>query len=204
MGVMPRGALCALAGVLALACASRPRAYWFHAPLLSGVAGEVLAEPMEPEGSLSASDSLRAAVGERTQEAPLAFALRTVSGLGVSLPSSVREAPDGEALLVEARARGALTKDSAPTRGDLVLFENGSLVGVVISQRTNGAVEFVYARGGIVRRGFVHPSVPTTQRDQEGKILNTFVRPFLASDRRGQKYLAGELHYGYVHVASLV
>lgn len=189
--------------LLGLGCARRPQAYWFRAPVLSGVFVEVLPEPPWPESSSGTSSLLLASVGDRTRDPPLAFALRTVRELGLRLAPAVSEIADPQALLVEARARGALAKDLAPAHGDLALFEDGSLVGVVVSQKENGAVEFVYVQGGIVRRGFVYPPTPTQRRDPRGRILNTFVRPFRTADRRGQKYLAGELLYGYVRVDRL-
>jgi hypothetical protein len=147
------------------------------------------------------SAHLRKLVGTRTRAPAHQFAREALAGLGVRLRPELALAPTGEALVSAARTAGALSVARTPAPGDLVVFEEGWLVGVVTAVRGDGAVEFVYAARGVVRRGWLAPTRPSDQRDPEGRILNTFVRPRRPADTRGQRYLAGELYTGLVRAA---
>ncbi|MBI4512298.1 MAG: hypothetical protein HY698_21880 [Deltaproteobacteria bacterium] len=147
---------------------------------------------------------LRGQVGERTREPSSQFALRVLRSLGVLLREDLLRTPDGVALARMASQVAAITREIQPLAGDLVLFQEGRLWGVVTAVRENGTVEFVYADRGVVRRGFVHPSTPSLRRDDRGRVLNTFVRPYHPSDGPGQRYLAGELLTGFVRLDKLV
>jgi hypothetical protein len=67
----------------------------------------------------------------------------------------------------------------------------------VIARDARGVLEYVYAGGGVVRRGFVDPARPTTRRDLTGSVVNTFMRHGKKWPAKGTRYLAGEL---LVHV----
>ena len=71
-----------------------------------------------------------------------------------------------------------------------------SLVGVVVSRRIDGTIEFVYLAAGIVRRGYVNPLHPGSQRASDGRALNTFVR----HEDRGSRSLAGRLLAGVIRL----
>lgn len=135
-------------------------------------------------------------VGARTDETPAAYVLRVLSGLGVVLPDPATV--DGPALVAEARARGALDPALPAQAGDVVVFEDGQLLGIVTSVREDGAVEFVFARDRVVRRGLVHPGRRDARRDQHGRALNTFVRRYSPSDPPTQRYLSGDLLTGFI------
>jgi hypothetical protein len=141
-------------------------------------------------------------VGMRTREPAHVFALRILGELGARPVADAYGAPDGREFVAALRER--VEADILPRPGDLVVFEDGWLVGVVTSVRADGTVEFVFARDGVVRRGFLNSSRPGRRRDERGRVLNTFVRPFRPDDRRTQRYLAGELVTGYLRLERLV
>lgn len=152
--------------------------------------------------------ALRARVGERHEQTPLAFALAVAADLGPGLSPEVRSVETGAALWSLAEKRGAVG-DATPLTGDLVVFdavdddEPASLVAVVIATDPRAAVELLYLARGIVRRGWVTPSRPDEQRDQRGRILNTFVRAGRPADPLDTRYLAGQLYRGYLRLDAL-
>ena len=129
-------------------------------------------------------------VGTRTQEPSLAFALHVAGGFGVRFDTTT-----GPELIERARTEHRFVSDPRP--GDLVVFENGAAFGVV-SQVEDGTVEFLYAQRRVVRRGLVTPRAPDRKRDERGRALNTFVRPYTPGDPPEQRYLAGELLTGFI------
>lgn len=139
-------------------------------------------------------------VGARTEEPGHAWALRTLVARGLALPEAT--ARNGTDLLTAARSANALVTSAKPL--DLAIFDNGELIGVVVSVCPGGLVEFVYTQRGVVRRGLVSPATPHVRRDRQGRARNTFVRPFSHSDKRGQKYLAGELLSGFISMDKLL
>jgi len=62
----------------------------------------------------------------------------------------------------------------------------------------------MYAQGGVVRRGFLNAARRERRRDERGRVLNTFVRPFKPGDPARQRYLAGELFTGFLRLDRLV
>jgi len=138
----------------------------------------------------------------RTEEPCHVFALRVLGEMGARLVPQAYGAPDPQTFVAALRDR--LHPDLVPLAGDLVVFEDGWLVGVVTSVRSDGTVEFIFSRGGVVRRGFLNTSFRGRRRDAQGRILNTFVRPFKSGDPPSQKYLAGELVTGYLRLDALV
>ncbi len=173
------------------ACA--PRALPLHfatTPLGAVAADDPVAAPAAPPQ--------RMAVGMRTKETSIRFALRTLSEMGTRMTPSMEQAKTGPALVEEARRNGVLVRSATAHQGDLVVFDNGYVVGVVSSVREDGTVEFLYAQHGTVRRGYVQPRWPTQKRDPQGRAWNTFVRPFAPTDPSDQRYLAGELLSGFI------
>jgi hypothetical protein len=158
-----------------------------------------VALPTRDPGTVS---PLLADVGMRTREPPHMFALRVLGEMGARLVPEAYGAPDGLAFVAALSDR--LERDVVPLAGDLVVFEDGWLVGVVTSVRADGTIEFVFARDGVVRRGFLNPARPDERRDPRGRVLNTFVRPFRSQDRGSQRYLGGQLLSGFLRLERLV
>jgi hypothetical protein len=67
------------------------------------------------------------------------------------------------------------------------------LIAIAIARDANGVTEFIYAGGGVIRRGFVDPTRATTRRDLTGAAVNTFLRHGKQWPPKGTRYLAGEL-----------
>jgi hypothetical protein len=214
-----------IAVIAGVGCAKRATAYRFRAPLIDGVAApevpppSVLASmasstrarvepfraPETPKATPMAA-TLYGLVGERDDKATsLELALRAIAGLDLELAADVRGVPDGAALVEAARARNALASGK-PLLGDLVVFDGlqgtgaASLVGVVVSSRGDGTVEFVYLGLGVVRRGYLNTRRPRTQRDRAGRVFNTWLRVKRGHYRRG---LAGEFFSTYIRVEKL-
>ena len=166
--------------------------YHFNAPLLSGVAASDAGLPAP------ANSPLLAHVGERTKESSMAFALRVVDEHGARLPGALAAAASGEALARAAQEAETLVRCGSPREGDLVVFADGWLFGVVTGVHFADTVEFIYAARGVIRRGFLSAPTPSTRRGPDGRALNTFVRPYLPGDSPEQRYLAGELFTGYI------
>ena len=161
-------------------------------------------EPSPEELVGTPSVALLTQVGDRTDLSDLEFVLLNLSRMGATLAPALAHArgnPDFFRVLVE---RAAISDHMAPLLGDLVLFDEGWLVGLVTSVRDDGTAEFVYAQRGVVRRGWVNGLYGRNKRDAEGRILNTFVRPYQAGDRSGQRYLAGEMLTGFVRLDEIV
>jgi hypothetical protein len=162
--------------------------------------------PLPPREASPAEQTLLAFVGERhPHRAGAALALDMAEALGAALHPDVRAAADGPALVATAAARDALAS-GAPVLGDLVVFDGAqdqgpaSLVGVVVSRRDDGAVEFVYLGLGVVRRGWLHRDRPSDKRDRQGVVLNTWLRAARGQHRKG---LAGELWSTYIRLDRL-
>jgi hypothetical protein len=149
-------------------------------------------------------------VGERHDDATdVDLALRAVAALGVRLSPELAGVSSGEALVELARSRHAFPSADQPLIGDLVVFDAvraelpASLVGVVVGARGDGTVEFIYLARGVVRRGWLNAAAPSRQRDDDGRVLNTFVRHSEGRDPRDTRYLAGQLLAGYVRIDRL-
>ena len=171
------------------------------APVAAPAAEPAAAPAQDPEPGASSPEPVAEGpvltlVGERSDESSTAFAVRAAVLAGADVPSTIGLAPDGATLLEVARADGLLA--DTPDAGDLVVFDDGWLVGAVTSVRADGTVEFVYLLGDVARRGYVNPRQPSDRRDSAGRALNTFVRPWSAKDPADQQYLAGELLTGFV------
>lgn len=153
---------------------------------------------------------LHALVGVRDRRDPSLVVLGWASELGVTFVDagttfdtarSVLETPtDGPSLVIWAEAHGTLL---APTElahpGDLLVFDRAvankpsDLIAIVTGRDERGVTELVYVAGGVIRRGFVDPTRPSTRRDLAGAIVNTFLRNGDRWPPKGTRYLAGEL-----------
>jgi len=74
------------------------------------------------------------------------------------------------------------------------------LIALVVGRDSRGVIEMMYAGGGVIRRGFVDPSRPSTRRDLSGVVINTFLRHGKQWPPKGTRYLSGELLSHVIHV----
>jgi hypothetical protein len=70
-------------------------------------------------------------------------------------------------------------------------------VGVVTDVFEDGTVEFIHVGSGRVKRSHMNLARPGSHRDAQGNVLNDYVRAQRKKDRRGTRYLAGELFRDY-------
>ena len=145
---------------------------------------------------------LRALVGRRTKANAFDLAIAWADALGADAPA-VRE---GEPLLSWARETSRLRDVDEPARpGDLLVFDDiesdadADLIAVVVARDERNVTEFVYASGGVIRRGFYDANRPSLRRDHEGKVVNTFMRSGKRWPPKGTHYLSGELLSHVIH-----
>lgn len=159
------------------------------------------AEPTDATGPDAPRSPLLVEVGQRSKESAPAFALRVLTALGLRAPAELTLAATGPELL---RALKPLIEKSArPLAGDLMFFDGGEVVAIATTS-LGDTTEFIYVRNGVIRRGVVTPSRPGRKRDDGGRALNTFVRPWAREDGTKQKYLAGEIFDGVLRLDQLV
>jgi hypothetical protein len=103
-------------------------------------------------------------------------------------PVDPNEARPGDVVFFDTRSRGEDQLDCADR------------VGLVESVGEGGRIAFIEARGGQLYRGYVDPRQPMTRRDEQGKIINSFLRPKRLSDPDGTRYFAGEMLCGVARV----
>jgi hypothetical protein len=171
-------------------------------PAATGVVYSRLAAPHRlatdlPLPPITTPTALRALVGRRDARPPMV----TIAALAHDV--SDRTLPpsfDGAAVLAWADSherRAPPTAIAAP--GDLLIFDRavadapGDLVAVVIGRDARGVTEFLYAGGGVLRRGFLDVSRAGLRRDRDGRVVNTFLRTGGRWPPAGTHYLAGEL-----------
>jgi hypothetical protein len=81
--------------------------------------------------------------------------------------------------------------------GDVIFFDTGNgcggHVGVVESAEASGRIGFREWRDGSSRHSFVTPKAPLARRDEQGRILNTFLRAKHIDDPPETTYFAGEM-----------
>jgi hypothetical protein len=145
---------------------------------------------------------LRALVGRRTKANAFDLAIAWADALGADAPA-VRE---GAPLLSWARETSRLHDlDEAPQPGDLLVFDEiesdaeADQIAVVVARDDRLVTEFVYASGGVIRRGFLDANRPSLRRDHEGKVVNTFMRSGKRWPPKGTHYLSGELLAHVIH-----
>jgi hypothetical protein len=185
-----------------------------HRPASPGVTGAVELPRMQPMREPAA---LRALVGTRDKRAPFAVAMGWLADLGVTfvdqssamdMATQLANKPvDGPALVAWASARGTLFGPTEPpVAGDILVFDRATakaeadLIAIVVGRNARGVIEMMYAGGGVIRRGFVEPTRPSTRRDLSGAVINTFLRHGSQWPPKGTRYLAGELLAHVIHV----
>ncbi|HEX5064055.1 MAG TPA: hypothetical protein VFV99_31985, partial [Kofleriaceae bacterium] len=146
---------------------------------------------------------LRGLVGQRDSRDPYVIVLDWLDEVGIDIhpPETA-----GEPLVTWAQTAHML---AAPTDiakpGDLVVFDRAlgddlfDLVAIVIGRDARGVTEFMYAGGGVIRRGFLDPTHASSRRDVDGLVLNTFLRHGKRWPPKGTRYLAGELLSHVIH-----
>jgi hypothetical protein len=151
------------------------------------------ADPAPPP--LRAPPDLRSLVGRRDARDPLAAVAAWSRELGAPLTAT-----SGAALLSWAtEARRLRPASEVPLPGDLLVFDQAvsdelsDLVALVLDRDARGVTEFVYLAAGVIRRGLVDASRPSTNRDAGGATVNTFLRHGRRWPAPGTRYLAGEL-----------
>jgi hypothetical protein len=170
-----------------------------------------------PHERLHEPADLRALVGVRDKRDPSLVVLGWAADLGITFVDagtaletarSMVAAPiDGPTLVAWADAHAALLAPTESARpGDLLVFDRAvanktsDLIGIVTGRDTRGVTEFTYAGGGVIRRGFVDPTRPSTRRDLTGAVVNTFLRNGDRWPPKGTRYLAGELLAHVIHI----
>jgi len=164
----------------------------------------------EPAAGGPLADTLRSMVGLREKEAtPVRFVFDALATIGADVAPELRDAADGPALLALAHDRHAAAPDHHPLLGDLVVFDDvqphqdASGVGVVVSSRADGTVEFVYLARGVVRRGWLNLRHPSDKRDAQGRVLNTIIRQKRGDGRKGKGDLTGQLFATFIRLDGL-
>jgi len=125
---------------------------------------------------------------------------RAIARAAATAQSAATAGLAGSQLLAWARDAHVLhALDEQPEPGDLLVFDeiesdaDADLIAVVIARDARGVTEFLYASGGVIRRGFVDANRPALRRDHEGLIVNTSMRSGRRWPPKGTHYLAGEL-----------
>jgi hypothetical protein len=83
--------------------------------------------------------------------------------------------------------------------GDVVFFDVGDgagcggHVGLVDAVDPDGRITFREDRAGLFHQSYVHAGQPSSRRDGQGRILNTFLRPKRPEDPPTTRYHAGEM-----------
>ena len=119
--------------------------------------------------------------------------------LGLQLGLHV-EGTDGASLVTWAEGADKLAaRDAIPNPGDVLVFDHivsdqpSDAIALVIGRDTRGVTEFLYAGDGVIRRGFCDPSRATIRRNENGVVVNTFMRHGKLWPPKGTRYLSGEL-----------
>jgi len=167
--------------------------------------------PAQPGGIIAAIQvpsirepaDLRGLVGQRDSRDPYVIVLDWLDEIGIDI-----HPPDtaGEPLVTWAQTARMLAAPTDIARpGDLLVFDRAlgddlfDLVALVIGRDARGVTEFMYAGGGVVRRGFLDPTHASSRRDVDGFVLNTFLRHGKRWPPKGTRYLAGELLSHVIH-----
>jgi len=152
-------------------------------------------DPVAPEPAVRTPDDLRALVGRRDKRASFTVLVGWARALALRVP----DATSGGELVTLAEADGRLAAPSdAAAPGDLLVFDHtegelADLVAISLGRDARGVTEFIYAAGGVVRRGFADPHRPAMRRDADARVVNTFLRAGRRWPPKGTHYLAGEL-----------
>ncbi|MDX2021087.1 MAG: NlpC/P60 family protein [Deltaproteobacteria bacterium] len=92
--------------------------------------------------------------------------------------------------------------------GDLVFFDTsptgnqcGGHVGLVQGFAPGGALKFRERREGEERVSVADPQRPGQRRDEDGRVINTFLRARKPNDPEGTRYYAGQMVCAVVRVS---
>jgi hypothetical protein len=161
-------------------------------PLTTGADRPSLREPAD----------LRTRVGMRDKRDAAVIVLGWLSDLGITV-----QARDIPSLVTWAQSTDRLhAATETPMPGDVLVFDRtlsddpSDLIALAIARDARGVIEFAYAGGGVIRRGFYDPLRPRTRRDDAGAIVNTFLRHTKRMPPKGTKYLASELLSHVIHL----
>jgi hypothetical protein len=111
----------------------------------------------------------------------------------------VRFGTDGSVFALFAFVQGEFARIPADQArdGDVIFFDTGtgcgSHAGVVESAEASGRIGFREWRDGSSRHSFVTPKSPLLRRDEQGRVLNTFLRTKHMEDATETPYFAGEM-----------
>jgi hypothetical protein len=142
---------------------------------------------------------LRRWVGRRDKREPLTILLAWVADLELGDEALAAAGYEHEVVAWATQHSRLLGPTEVAQPGDLLVFdravanEPADLIAIVIGRDTRGVTEIAYAAGGVIRRGFVDAAHPTSRRDLQGGVLNTFLRHGKQWPPKGTRYLAGEL-----------
>jgi hypothetical protein len=129
---------------------------------------------------------------------------------GLSLMPAVTFPGENGVKAIYRKAVDLGTVRETPRPGDMVFFRDthdrnndGKLndglthIGIVERVSADGTVTFVHKAGGLVKRGRFNLSHPDERKDEQGRVLNDWLR---RRDKRNRGYLAGELVAGFASV----
>ena len=119
-------------------------------------------------------------------------------------------AGSSESMLTMAKEVGVFHRRKRPRVGDVAFFANtydkngnGRLddlithVAVVVEVDEDGTVHMVHKGGRGITRLILNLHQPSEHADGASKEINSYLRSRRSSDRRGTRYLAGELWIGF-------
>jgi hypothetical protein len=175
-----------------------------------GLCAQGCASPrVQVRGSASVFQAARSEA-RRVEPAPgpdegAAFVARALRVAGV------RFGTDGSTLALWGYLRTAhrLVSPAGARPGDILFFDTRGTgeqpacadhVAVVEQVSPSGRIQFLEARGGLIRHSFADPSRPGERRDAGGQLLNTFLRPMQAGDPPEARHLAGQMLCGIARI----
>jgi hypothetical protein len=93
------------------------------------------------------------------------------------------------------------------TMGDVLFFDMGEgcggHTGLVETVEPKGRIGFRERRDADTRHSYVTPQTPALRRDEQGRIMNTFLRPKRMDDAPDTAYFAGEMLCAIFHIQDL-
>jgi hypothetical protein len=194
---MRRVAPMLLALGLAAGCASAPRSRRFVPPAFRSTGhGDPQRVPKTPrDGLRSAEPSSVHAIAHHAPPAnsPAGLVERSLHQRGL------RFGTDGSVVAVYTYlANGHRRVSPAKARpGDVLAFEIdegcGDHLALVEEVAPAGRITFREWRDGQLRRSYADPRAPRTRRDDQGRVLNTFLRIKRPDDPAHARYFAGEM-----------
>jgi len=132
------------------------------------------------------------------QDEGAVFVVRTLhaSGLRFGTDGSTR------ALWGYLRTSHRLVSPSSARPGDVLFFDTNGTgerpecadhAALIEHVSRSGRIAFVEAREGRIQHSFVDPARPDSRRDEQGLVLNSFLRPLRADDPPGARHFAGQM-----------